>query len=241
MQLSLLSDEPSPLDTDLASVLPGVHERLVAITNEVQTSVTKSADNFTKMMHELKGMRDEFTEKNRLMGELHVLMAARLMGMETKQGSESRGANFSRLLDDSTELHPEPMPEPAPSRHYMEPRHQSLHTIYYEWWGLESYKNVPIPGGIAMMEANKKKWRRHFSGAETKHFSRIRMIVKGIDAQAEATGKDAGDILDEWDLLFRIEAKKSISKMATLIQRMGLVDKKGSRGRTKKPAQHQNI
>ena len=102
---------------------------------------------------------------------------------------------------------------------------------------MESYKNVPVPSGLAM-EANKKKWRKHFSAAETKHFSRIRMIVKGIDAQAEATGKEAGDIIDEWELLFRIEAKKTISKMATLVQRMGLVVKKGSRGRTKKPAQH---
>jgi hypothetical protein len=52
--------------------------------------------------------------------------------------------------------------------------------------------------------------------------------------------KEAGDILDEWDLLYWISrAKKTIFNMASLVQRMGLVVKKGSRGRMKKPAQHQ--
>jgi hypothetical protein len=44
--------------------------------------------------------------------------------------------------------------------HSLVMRHKSIYTIYYERYGLETYKNRPVEDGIAMLEAKfKMKWR----------------------------------------------------------------------------------
>jgi hypothetical protein len=97
MHISLLSDEPPPLDLNLALVSPVVHEHLLALTYRVQTSVTELADGFVKLMYEFQVMSDALAERDQHMGELHVLMGTRLMlGMKTKQGAESRYITATR-------------------------------------------------------------------------------------------------------------------------------------------------
>ena len=46
------------------------------------------------------------------------------------------------------------------------------------WFGLGEYENVPVPGGVAQLEAERKtKWWKGYNGADKKKLSRYRTGV----------------------------------------------------------------
>jgi hypothetical protein len=119
------------------------------------------------------------------------------------------------------------------SEHHLKVKHQAMHTIYYEWHGLEDCEGFPVEGGIAALEAAQKtKWRRHFSQSEKKHFSRLQMIMNGLEAASMRSSCDPFDLLDEWNVTFQQDAKKSVAKMADWVKENGFVIKKAPRGKT---------
>ena len=88
-----------------------------------------------------------------------------------------------------------------------------------------------------MEERFGSKWRKGFSSSEKKHFSRTKQVVEAVFSAAEAksaregTAMDCEAILDEFDLIFQEEAKKSLSKMVSLLQERGSVPKLKARGK----------
>jgi len=99
-------------------------------------------------------------------------------------------------------------------RHILIKRHQSLYTIYYEWYGLESSKDQPIVGGFEKCEEIfKSSWRKKHSDAEKKHFSRLKSIIKGLKKKAVTEGSDMQEVVGILESSFTQDCKKSISVM----------------------------
>jgi hypothetical protein len=40
--------------------------------------------------------------------------------------------------------------------HSLVMKHKSIYTIYYEWYGLKNFENLPVDGAIASLEAKYK-------------------------------------------------------------------------------------
>jgi hypothetical protein len=112
-------------------------------------------------------------------------------------------------------------------------KHKSIHTIYYEWYGLETFTNSMVEGGIASLEKEfKTKWRKHFLPAEKQYFLRRQKVVKGIEEQGRHEAKEPDTVLDDWGSLYQEEAKSAVTKMAQIIQEMGLIVTRKARGKT---------
>jgi hypothetical protein len=85
--------------------------------------------------------------------------------------------------------------------HQMAPRHMSLETIYYEWYGLESFKDKPIAGGFERCE------------------QRLSSTEGGDIPAAVATLAP----------IYQGDCKKSISKMEDWMTERGFIQKGKSR------------
>ena len=120
----------------------------------------------------------------------------------------------------------------AEKAHHLEFKHKTLLSSFNKWYGLEEYHGVPIPGGIEVLEEDyKNKWRKHFSASEKKAFSRLKRVIKGINAEIERTGKLTMDVLDEWQERFEKEDRCSVSKFEEWLCRQGLITTAAPRGK----------
>jgi hypothetical protein len=119
--------------------------------------------------------------------------------------------------------------------HSLVVKHKSLHAIYYKWYGLETYENIPVVSGIAFLEKTyKTKWRGHFSPAEKQYFLRLQKGIKGIKEQSRRKAKEPEKILEAWEDLYQKEGNKSsVTKMSQIIQEMGLVVTRKAREKTR--------
>jgi hypothetical protein len=117
---------------------------------------------------------------------------------------------------------------------------QSVHGIYNEYFGLMAFVNVPVERGLFGLEKRHGKvWRKHFSPADSKFFSRMTQVVEAVDRQVEEkkAGLQAAETsgllhatLDEFDVLFE-EKNKSMSAFISFLQSEGKIPKRGRTSR----------
>jgi hypothetical protein len=225
-----------------------VHHRLVANQREVVNLRSFVATGFETMSTQISDAFETqevaMKERDRQTGELYMSLAQKLLGDEgsspvrTDATSRPRASRTNSNLENATTTattttttSPSPLGE---RNHSLVMKHKSLHTIYYEWYGLENYANIPVVGGIAFLEeAYKSKWRLHFSPAEKQYFSRLQKVIKGIEEQGRREAKEPEKILEEWEDLFQKEGKSSVTRMSQMIQSMGLVATRKSRGKSR--------
>ena len=114
--------------------------------------------------------------------------------------------------------------------------HRSLHTMWHEWFGLGDYRGKPIEGGIERAEETlKNKWRKHFSAAETKQFSRTKAVIQGILTKMDTENKEAVQAIDELEEVYISKAvNKKLSTMVETLKSMGLIGKQKARGKSAK-------
>ncbi|CAB9531484.1 unknown protein [Seminavis robusta] len=115
---------------------------------------------------------------------------------------------------------------------FLRPKHQTLSELYNEWTGIGSNHQDAL-GGVEGRETHwKNKWQKHWSKAQTAHFSRTAGVVSGIRAYAKEQNLDPIDacaiLQDEYK-----ECKMSVGNMKVWFQNQGLVEKGKSRGRSK--------
>jgi hypothetical protein len=155
--LSIDDSGDSPLDSNLEAVLPGVHQRLVANQREVLSLKKLMEQGFltlgTKVTEAFESQEEEMKERDQKTGEAYLSLAQGLMG----QGDSSPGVRAFRrdhqqamqveqVVDSNSNSTTNSVLMARP--HSLVMRHKSLHTIYYEWYGLEAYENTPVEGGI---------------------------------------------------------------------------------------------
>jgi hypothetical protein len=193
ISLAIADTGKSPLDAKLEAVLPGVHHRLVANQREVVSLRNLVEEGFdkigTKVTEAFECQEEAMKERDRKTGEAYLSLAQGLIG----EGDSSPVRAFRRR--DRHGHHEEAIEHGGVNSttnsvlttrpHSLVMRHKSIYTIYYKWYGLEAYKNMPLEGGIAMLESKyKTKWRAHFSPAEKQYFCRLQKVVKGIVEQS---------------------------------------------------------
>jgi hypothetical protein len=101
--------------------------------------------------------------------------------------------------------------------------------VYMEFKGRGISQDQPIIGGMEACEARwKTKWRRHFSSADQKRFSRYSQLTKAIDDQVEK-GKSLRDVMATFDHYYRATNKRSFCALITKLQDEGYIEKKAAR------------
>ena len=90
---------------------------------------------------------------------------------------------------------------------------------------------MPVVGGVEACEASHgSKWRKHLSPAQSKLFSRNKLVVEAMKSKSNAESKPMEMVVEEWEEVFK-QAKKSIAKMVTILQESGAIPKKKARGK----------
>ena len=110
---------------------------------------------------------------------------------------------------------------------------QSVRLLYYEYFGLgERFTKVPVEGGLHAMESKGKEWRKHFTAADMKFFSRMVQVVESVDRQVDlvvangTTGAEGlNGVLEAYDVRFTA-VKKSLSAFIELLQGEGFIPKR---------------
>jgi hypothetical protein len=86
----------------------------------------------------------------------------------------------------------------------LELNHSSVSSMWDEWLGLNAFCSTRNPkffkGGIQALEIKfKTKWRSSFSGAEIKHFSRLKYIIQRVQQFSTKTLKSNEVALNIFD------------------------------------------
>ena len=116
--------------------------------------------------------------------------------------------------------------------HHLKFKHKTIRSLYNEWYGLDEFDSVPLPGGINKLELDHKNgWRKHFSGSENKHHSRVKRVIKGIKKQAMDDSKSPIEVIDAWEAMFEGELKCSVSKLEEWMKTKGLLRTLAARGK----------
>jgi hypothetical protein len=231
-----MSHEESPLDHSLESVLPGLHSRLSAMQINM-------AEGFRLSNHEMKeqekrGIQREEQRELREVKRLATIFRNAADGMMTgnereHKGAVDGGADDEQLRTDSSQQEQEAASMPSEDdlfnkakRFQLAPRHLSLESLYFEWLGIEYFKDKPIVGGLQKCEELfKSKWRKGRSHGERKHFSRLKRIMEGIATKATTDGIDLDEVVRSMSEIYDKECKQSIAKMEAYMVHEGMIPK----------------
>jgi len=113
-------------------------------------------------------------------------------------------------------------------------RARSVKSMYEECFGLGTYSGVPVEGGLAELEKRfKSRWRRNFTAADQKHFSRIQQVVMAVRKEV-AAGKGKEEVIVGYEQVFA-EVKNSLCGLVDRLQETGAIEKKRRRGRRMSP------
>ena len=78
---------------------------------------------------------------------------------------------------------------------------------------------------VVGLEKGGKEWRKHFSAADSRFFSRMTQVVEAVDQKVKEEKKKVTDVLDEFDTMF-VEERRSFSPFVESLQAMGLVPRR---------------
>jgi hypothetical protein len=238
--LQSLAVTPHPQDDDLRRNIPAVADRLDNQQQEIGN-----------VKRELGHLRNDTNRRldslNENMGTGFSLILTK-MGEQMHRNSQQNHEVSRHLLQAAVALTGDPV-EPQEETTTMETeiagqtsiaedislpftmhvRHASATSMYNEWYGLEKFAGKPIPGGIAAAEQlQQTAWRRHFTSAENKQFSRMKTVISAIDGQIKS-GTIKKTVLEQFDCWF--QQTGSLTALAKLVQEKGLVQRKRQKTR----------
>jgi hypothetical protein len=235
--LSSLGAE-SPLNLNLEAVLPGLHNRL----GSLESTVSAGFSDLKKWQHGVDDMvrqNGSMVRANQQNASELVSLASRLLLRDGEMGagggagqasssaprfnSQQQAAAANDKNDDDDDDHNAANFELA-KRHKLMPRHCSLYTVFYEWYGLESSKDQPIVGGFKKCEQLfKSSWRKGHSPAQKKHFSRLKKIIEGLQRKAANDGLAMEEVVEVLAATFSKYCKNSLSKMVDWMMTQRLI------------------
>ena len=95
-----------------------------------------------------------------------------------------------------------------------------------EWYGTGNYENKPTNGGFEVLEVDfQAKWRKHFTSSQKKAFSRTKQVVMGINKAAADGNKSVEMVVEEYEVEWAGDLKKSPANMIRMLQDQGIVIK----------------
>jgi hypothetical protein len=244
MRLKLTQLEAtSPLDHNVEAVLPGVHTRLGAMETVMTEGFRVSEARFDNW-EEKYAARDlvvntMIRNSNSVAAQL-VGIAANITGNLGGGGGglsvfENSNSHFnSNSQQQAATAGASSMSEDAlfeqAKRFLMAPRHLSLETMYFEWYGLEDSKDKPIVGGFERCEELfKASYRKGLNHGDSKRLSRIKRIMGAIKKKATTDGVDVVKVVDELAPIYDKTCGQSPARMDEWMLSNGMIEKGKSR------------
>mmetsp|Transcript_22817 Transcript_22817/g.23101 ORF Transcript_22817/g.23101 Transcript_22817/m.23101 type:complete len:337 (-) Transcript_22817:105-1115(-) len=197
----------------LKEVLPTVLGPLItkSITNCLSTAITAAAQSLS--VHETGGASDTVNNLLSLNLENNTDNIETVSTITQQQIPQSQ----SPVLVQS----------PPGYGHVLSLQPSSITAMCDEWYGIGSFLDVPIIGGVEELE-NKynNAWRKKQTSANAKVFSRWKTVMDCIKKQQESNSVTQEEILVEFDVIFRNENGKkgnlSISKFIVELERRNI-------------------
>lgn len=198
--------------------MPGVHMRLASLE-----------------LHMLAHDTQFFGLKNHITSERKRCVDTIGEGLQAFADTVKRG----RTVEPRTTIQQHTMNESAGdelnelylvSQHRMVPNPSSVEDLYNEFFGLHSFSDKPMVGGVAAAESKfGSKWRRGWKGS-SKYISRVKTIIRGLEV---LSGENDGSMVKAIETLDQVFAsdpiRKRVSNLVTYLQDKGIIAKGKSR------------
>jgi hypothetical protein len=238
MQVALNDDNVSPLDAALESVMPGVHQRFVAMDGTVKTLDRKIVSGFNKLDTKVDGLADHFTDLERYNQERDAKLADNLQAVAARLGTPVGSPPLF-----SSPRRPQQVQLPIRGGKTINNLLEALLMLpgTIEWSPSTIRSNPCMTNGMGLETALTslllvalQPWRSVSSqnGATTsqllkkKNFSQSQMVIWAILRTVEETNWMLSTVIKLFKRAYKEEAKLSMAKMATIVQNHGLVTKK---------------
>jgi hypothetical protein len=215
----------SPLNHSVEAVLPGLHQRW-AQTHNLVTGLKEDVKTVrTDMKESVECMKESTRSQKKLLSDFLVKFGESLRENPPRR-QVSVAATSPGQMEEEESFRP-------PTIHYnLKQRHDSVSDIYDEWWGIGEHTDKPVKGGFAALEQQyKSRWRKHFDGGQSKHISRVKIILQGLSALSETDGYTQEMAMNELDAVYCGECKKHITRLESFIKTKGWYQKKKRRGK----------
>lgn len=232
----------SPLNPTVDDVLPGVLAEFIAVRRDIvqgNAATHQKVDALTDMVQ--RGFENQDVKMRAL---AQAIGTAFLSYSGSGQLPESMSQPFpefgaavatANTVTDSLAIAPITDAELSPPPfHRLYPTHNSLLSIWNEWYGNEEFNNRPVVGGLKRLEQSfGSKWRSHFSQGERTAFSRMKSIILGIENYAVSKGMSSGMSIAELDEIFQARdgCKSQLAQMVKWFQDGEYIQKKQARGK----------
>ena len=185
--LNLVQD---PVDLRIDSILPGVRDRFTNLHSEMRA-------NFSQLNDRVDGL----VRPQHLQSLLNHLSSFDFSSSAQSSSSiqSNRSLNDQSVSTSVSAIHMKKNENGCP-RYELYKNHLSCLSIWHEWFGTHFFDHNNnqgcFQGGIFQLEAKfKNQWRFNFTQAESKRFSRIKLVVKRIEALILKTNKTSTIIL----------------------------------------------
>lgn len=206
--MNAIESQPDPVDICLDRALPGIRDRF----SSLNSTLVFSAKSIRSDIQNLSQQNADYTKKVNYMHRVLANMSSAFASASAESHDTEETKEKAPVV--SQETRPSVVPTISPT-------FSSITQMYNEWFGLGEYSAPPhFPGGIDGLEAKKKNsWRAHWNGAQQKHFSRVKFIVRCVQKNIDATGGQPGieATLKRFDAWF-VHCKSSISSLHSLLK-----------------------
>jgi len=187
----------NPEDQSLQSLLPGINERF----NNLHADFSAK---FMYVQNKFDDASNKFTTQLQ-----HVLQQIGTIDVTGIDETNSAGGEI--------EISAEPF------RYSLFKGHTSYRTIYHEWYGTNEfdYNNNSrcYKGGIVELEKEYGlQWRSHFTPAEQKYFSRLKLIVLNINKCIEQHSTTAEEVLIQLENLCKEHSARTVTALEKLLR-----------------------
>ena len=226
-----LSNQSSPLDASLESILPGVHDRL-----DAQRKATIDLEHrLTEMGHRVKDSIIENSKQNfhhiaSIFSEINSII-------QTRQGQLASASTHGEPDAESTEAvndDVEPTIQEASQDFLIQQRYESLMHLHNHWFGLAEFN---CSHGISIDELERRhrnKWRKKlYTSAHETQFSRAKRIMTAMKAEAEKQKIPVHEIASMWSENFESDGRLKLPNVIKWLVENGHIAKKKQRGCSK--------
>lgn len=219
-----LAEVSDPNEASIERAMPGVNRRFDSLSQKMGNNDIAMKEGFEMLAAKIDqgGGSVQPADLSALFLEMALKVAGKKGGEMVDVNALIGGVEKKSTTDEEGGFTPL---ERATGYMFRHRKPKSITDVYNEYHGLEEFHEVPINGGVFEAEfLFGKEWQRHFSGADQKHFSRVKQLVSAIDAQVR-TGKALIVVLGEFDGWFA-ERKFSLAGLVAHLQDTGIVPRK---------------
>jgi hypothetical protein len=208
-----LTNTPDPNDNLIESLLPGLCGKINSMHSDINSKVVSlqasvksmSSTMLTKMALQsfVNHVGNFKIDSNTINGtDVITEVAAGLAAGSKNESKSSEAAAYST----------------EPFHYALCNSYKSCQSVWHEWFGTNEFDPALnlfcFPGGVnGLEEKYSNSWRKNFSTADQKKFSRLKSIVKSISAIVEKADKNPDHLLNKLDAMLHEKKSTTLTAM----------------------------